>query len=107
MALSDQQIAEAKAKHPRSTCLSILDGKVQVVLRPPSRLEMKVFRTANLSNDPAKQSAAGEQLLAQCCLAPDPKDLAAMLEDYPAIVETFVPKLSELAGFTKQVDHLF
>ena len=73
----------------------------EIIVKVPGRAEYRRFKTLGL--DERRRVDAGETLLRDCCLSPDAKGLADLLERAPALAETFSGKLLELAGMAQEV----
>jgi hypothetical protein len=71
-------------------------GYWQAVFRAPKRSEYKLFRSQ--ANNPVQKPDAQETLARKCVVFASPKDLDALLEDFPGIAEAIGDKLAELAG---------
>lgn len=104
MALEQSEIDAAKAAHPNSAKVSLLDGEVQVLVRRPSRPEWKTYRQAALSADASKNAQAAEILFQCCCILPDKSGLKTLLDEHPAVVESCLPVLAKMAGLDTRAD---
>ena len=101
--VSDEQLAAAKALHPEAVRVTVL-GSIQVVVRPPTRVEWRIFRQAANSPSIDKQVSADEQLFALCCAAPDKAAVQALIDRWPALPSSVAPVISKLAGFDAKAE---
>lgn len=108
MQLTAEQVSAAKAKEPRSKKVTIdAAGEIiEVMIRPPTRAEAKLYKSLANSQDEAKSAGANEQLLKWCCVDPDPKtaDFATLIEQRGFLADTVASKIKELGGLTSKVE---
>lgn len=93
--ISDETIAEVKAKHAGAD-LRLLDaGGEQIIVKVPNRGEWKRFRTMLTSGD---ATVASETFVQGCLVYPSTAELGAMLERLPALGQVFAERLAAMAG---------
>jgi hypothetical protein len=91
----EKQLAEFKAKYGEVYVLSAECGE-SVVVKKPSRAAYHCWKAERA--DEAKRVVAVENLLKSCVVAPEAAVLESMLEQQPAIADTFGEDLLRLAG---------
>ena len=104
--VSNDQLAKLKAENPSAVKVTIL-GSIDVVIKPPTRMQWRAYRQAALSPNLDKQAAADEQLFLACCLVPDAASQNALIEQYPALGSSVAPVLAKLAGFDSKAESDF
>lgn len=84
-----------------------LDGlpETDVVVRPPTRLEYTNFKTqaAKSRNNDSAQIRLMEGLVRQCLVWPTKEEFDALLENYPALADSYSEEVMKLAGATDKV----
>jgi hypothetical protein len=100
--IDEQTIEDLKAKHGEVVHLVDPETRTEVVARKPPRAAYKRFRS--MAFDPKKQADAAESLMVDCVVYPSRDEWNAMLEQYPALAETFAPEVLKLAGASQSVD---
>ena len=98
--ISDEKVAELKAKHSDLTLLKA--GSFEIVVRPPTREEWKRFRKE--ASDDAKKSDSVEGILRACTVYPDASEVVSMLAKKPALAEKFGKEVLELAAGVEEVE---
>ena len=108
MRITDEAFAALKAKDARCRKLTVrlAEGKVDVVIRPPSWAEYSGWRQMVRNSDTAKQAAANKQLLIFCTLYPDPKgqdgEFSALIDRNPGLPDNLANHIGDLAGLTAE-----
>lgn len=74
----------------------------EVLVRPPSRQEWRIYQNHRHDADVVKRSMAPDVLVETCVIHPSREDLGKMLEAHPGLVETWAGDLVEIAGVTGQ-----
>lgn len=87
-------IETLKAKY--GTIYLLAAAGFEVVVRPPTRQVWRKFRS--LAADPAKRADCVEGLFRDCVVYPELKDVDAMLNQKPALAETFGDECATLGG---------
>lgn len=100
--LTEDQIDELKAKHGDNLHMIRTDDDDMIVAKPPTKGTYDKYKAALFDNQ--KKTRAGEFLVRDCLVFPDKQTFAAMLEEKPALAETFSQKLLELAGARESVE---
>ena len=97
--LTEQQVEELRTQHGRIAHLVGKGGAWEVVLRKPTRAEVKKFRAD--AHNPATAPNAQETLCRAIVVYP-PKGPAfeALLDDYPGIPEAFTGQIQDLIGMS-------
>lgn len=95
-----QLIEDLKRKHGvnRVHVITTPDGET-VYVRAPAQGVWRRFR-AEMQDD-RRNEMASERLMRACLLHPDMPSFDAMLEDRPALLDTFASELCEIAGLVK------
>lgn len=100
MALDDATLSELQAKNGEVYELTV--GEHTIYIKKPRRPQYVAWKSD--ANDDRKRPYAGENLLRSCCVYPDTKELAALLEEWPFLTEVFAGKLLEIAGAVQQAE---
>lgn len=98
--MTPEQIEKVKAEHPRAVVLTA--GGVSVAVVPPTRQIWRRFKT--FVTDEKRRSDAYEVLLRDCLVHPDAAGLESILDQRPALAETFGAEVAELAGAGLEVE---
>ena len=80
-------VEDLKAKHGDVYILTAEEAGVQVVCKRPSRPVYRKFRDQR--SDPNKRSMALEDLFISCLVHPAPKEFDRVLDEMPALADTF------------------
>jgi hypothetical protein len=100
--IDEKLIEDLKAKHGEVVHLVDQETGTEVVVRKPPRAAYKRFRS--MAFDPKKQADAAESLMVDCIVHPSRDEWNTLLEQYPALAETFAPEVLKLAGASQSVD---
>lgn len=95
--LNETQLDELKTKHPGVRLLHCRHVGKEAVFRAPSRAVWRLYLAQQ--RDDGTKIQANDVLIANCRVWPDAASLEAILEDAPALTETWALKLMEAAGF--------
>lgn len=94
MSITDEELKQLEVKNRKILVLR-RDG-YEAIFRRPTRDEYRKFK-ADLSNDEVKPYAL-EYLVTACCLHPDRAAFNAMLDEAPALSDSFGNDLVKWAG---------
>src|SRR5438105_12091413 len=100
--VDEKVVEELRIKHGEVVLLRDPETGSEVVARKPPRAAYKRFRS--MAFDPKKQADAAEALMVDCVVHPSRDEWNALLEEYPALAETFAPEVLKLAGASQSVD---
>src|SRR5438876_2914283 len=100
--IDETLVDELKAKYGDVLHLRDPETGSEIVARKPPRAAYKRFRA--MAFDPKKQADAAETLMVDCVVYPSRDAWNALLEQYPALAETFAPEVLKLAGASQSVD---
>lgn len=93
----DAEVLEKlKQQNPRAELFSLRSGADEVVVKSPSLVEWKRFRT--FAADERRRADAVETILRACTVFPAPDQLQAMLERRPALCEIFGGQVVDMAN---------
>lgn len=100
--LTDQELADLEAKYPRAIHVVSPEKEWELVVRPPTRPEVKRYRTQ--LRDPRYAADAVEILITAAVIYPDPPAFQALLDKYPLLCEgvSTVPGVSDMLGLSVQ-----
>ncbi len=100
--LSEEQIADLKAKHgARLEMISDESGDLEVVVKPPPEAEWDRFTTMLLDDE--QKPRAMKTLVRSCVVYPEAAELKRLIAEQPGIVSTIGGQLSEMAGASRAV----
>ena len=81
--IDQSKLDEIKAKHPRVRVCETAAGTL--VLRSPTRVEWRKFKSLVMSDDVQSQISATEMLLFDIVVHPAREDFAALLDQFPGL----------------------
>jgi hypothetical protein len=97
--LTQEQLDDLRIKHGRIAHLIGKGGSWEVVLRRPTRIEVKKFRAD--AHNPASASSAQETLVRVIAVSPPAgPEFERLLDDWPGIPEAFPGPIQDLIGMT-------
>lgn len=98
--VTEEALAELKAKHGerkvRTFSMPTPDGVIEVALLKPSRREYERYRKQLF--DDAKRDVATENLIRSHVLSPEKAKFEELLEEFPALCDSFGKPFSEWIG---------
>jgi hypothetical protein len=99
--LTEEQIAELRAKNPKAFLLEASTGESVVVARPARKVLQRFFSELE---EPARRPAAFERLVKACLLHPTAEEFTAMLEDRPGLDMTFANEIVKDCGLAASAE---
>lgn len=106
MPITEEQLAKVKAEHPGEDLhlLSNPDTDDQIICKGPPSGEWKRFKE-KAGATVAEKLAAAHMLVVACLVYPSKEDFAALVQQRPALPETFAGELGEIAGISQRATH--
>lgn len=98
--LSEEKIQELKNKYGKHFAVVDMGEDLEVAIRAPKRSEWKMFTEGAF--DGGKKTIEAAETLVRTCLV-YPEDVNALMDEYPALYQTLVKPLGELAGNREEV----
>jgi hypothetical protein len=102
--ISKEALETAKKEYPEAKRFTAIlrKTKVEVICRPPNRVEWRKFKFDLLSGGQAA-AGANEQLFISCCVVPKPGELDGLMNKFSAMADVFGTKCRELGGSAVEV----
>lgn len=96
MAPTDEIKSELEAKYGKEKILHVKRVGEEAIFRRPSRDEWRRF-LGELGDDDTKAMAT-ERLVVLCCVYPSATELSAILDDKPALAQSWGNELTSFSG---------